>query len=173
MLTKDFQKLIKKNTACANAKAKNKPIKEARETDFEQMASSIIDEVGINEYEFLDALLSYDIEGAKKVSLYDAVKAIKDDWDEVVRSMEQDDEGAGDDKPTGEEFKSGDKVRIVNINHFDASDFGMDRNEYRKLLSHEGSIAKVIDIATDGYYDVEFDDGYEVQAISTYHMKKV
>ena len=65
------------------------------------------------------------------------------------------------------------KVRLKKLAEFEASDYGMDDEQYQKLLEHEGDIATVDCEATPGYFDVTCSDGFEIGALSTYHMHPV
>ena len=70
-------------------------------------------------------------------------------------------------------FAKGDRVVLSKLSHFDPSDYGMDNAEYENLLNHDGCEGTVDCEATDGYYDVTMDSGFEIAALSDYHLTKV
>lgn len=45
--------------------------------------------------------------------------------------------------------------------------------EFRSLLEHDGEEATIENNETDGYWNISFDDGYKVDAISDLHFKEI
>lgn len=71
------------------------------------------------------------------------------------------------------------KFSVIGLGEFDVGDWGMSDKEYAELLKHNDKQALVTGIAVPGtdledtYVDVVFDDGYEIGALSTYHLEGV
>jgi hypothetical protein len=71
----------------------------------------------------------------------------------------------------------GKKVKVHNLRYCGCQDWGMTDGEYETLLQHEGQEATVtsLEVETNDdrdycYYAIKFDDGYEVNNISSYHF---
>jgi len=77
-------------------------------------------------------------------------------------------------------LNEGDKVKVTGLNDVSAEDFAMVESEYNKLLAHEGKDAVIESIevlnnpndSDENYYDIQFTDGYEVEAIAGVHLRK-
>ena len=75
----------------------------------------------------------------------------------------------------------GKTVTIVNLDDASQKDWDMNNVEWKKLQSYEGKKAKVKSIAVendtgdeaDDYYNVVFQDGYSIDALSGYHIKEL
>jgi hypothetical protein len=73
----------------------------------------------------------------------------------------------------------GKTVTIVDLNDAGKGDWDMNDAEYKKLLSYEGKKAKVHSIGVDNgkedenYYNIEFSDGYVLDALSAEHIKEL
>ena len=68
-------------------------------------------------------------------------------------------------------------VMVTNLNDFPAADWVMSQSQYETLLKHNNMKAKVICTVCqinnnfpDNYYDVEFEDGYIINAIHGLHL---
>lgn len=57
---------------------------------------------------------------------------------------------------------------IRNTNYFSSDDFPEDDMEKLKNAERFGEEVEVMCEAADGYYDIVFDDGYKIDAISWY-----
>lgn len=82
-------------------------------------------------------------------------------------------------------FKKGDFVTF----HFSGEeagelpigDWGVDEEEYKKIKAHDGRVAKIISIAIDDapkdenphYLNIEFVDGFNIDAVSNDHLEMV
>jgi len=71
------------------------------------------------------------------------------------------------------------RVKFVKPGDFTKDDWCFPEEEYQKLLAHEGKEAKVTSCVMEGptpdegYFDIEFDDGFEVFAVSDYHLEPI
>lgn len=70
----------------------------------------------------------------------------------------------------------GSKVKFVNPTDFPAADWGLDQDAYEEMLKHEGQIATITSVniegddPDEGYFSIEFPDGYSLEAVSGYHF---
>jgi hypothetical protein len=55
---------------------------------------------------------------------------------------------------------------IRNTNYFSGEDFPYDDMEKLKNAERYGEEVEVVRESTDGFYDIVFDDGYEIDAIT-------
>ena len=78
-------------------------------------------------------------------------------------------------------FPDGSKVKVTKLSEFTAEEFDLSEEEFQKALEHDGKTATVKALATvvsspdemGNYYCVEFEDGFEIDALSDYHFEKV
>jgi len=69
-------------------------------------------------------------------------------------------------------------ILLPNVKDFNAEDFDLDKLKYYKLKQHIGKIGLAnVDINNGtwykNYYNVKFDDGFEINGISSEHLKRI
>ena len=67
-------------------------------------------------------------------------------------------------------FNDGDRVEIDGLGKFRAEEWGLTEDDFEELLEHNHQLATIDCEACDDYYDIIFDDGYLIEAISDYHI---
>ena len=82
-------------------------------------------------------------------------------------------------------MKKGDKVifhtSAEGLGELTKEEWELSDKEYKKLKAHNGEVATIVSIAVDDadddenphYLNIKFDDGYEIGACSSGHLKKV
>ncbi len=64
------------------------------------------------------------------------------------------------------------KVKIVKLTDFTKEEWDLNEENYQKLIAHNNKIAVVCSVIFDGYCTVEFEDGFCIEALSTYHVEE-
>ena len=72
-----------------------------------------------------------------------------------------------------DEYKPDDKIKFLKPSVFTSSEWGLDDKEYLKMLTYVNKEATIIAMDLKGYYTIRFEDGYELEAVSTYHFQKL
>ena len=64
-----------------------------------------------------------------------------------------------------------------NVTEGSSEDFEMLDSDYQEMLDHIGEEARIVGVACDmgdqefNYYDIEFNDGFEIEAIQGHHLE--
>ena len=71
------------------------------------------------------------------------------------------------------DFKTGDKIKFLKPSIFTSSEWGLDNKEYLNMLTYVNKKATIISEDLKGYYTIKFSDGYQLEAVSSYHFQKI